>query len=263
MPAPVLQLALAGVMGRADLHIHTNEGDGLDSVEAILQHVERKRDLDVIAITEHDDLDVALRARDLWARGDFSFDFVPGVEVTTLQGHVVALYVEAPLPSLRPVEETVYAVHRQGGVCFVPHPFSWLTRSIGNGTFERLRQRRHEGLWFDGIELAQASPAARFYLERARRRNHACYALPAIGASDAHFVEAIGSAFTLFEGTSAADLRHGFATGALSGVTAAYPRLADVGLIRTLRLPLSGLCATPRRLGWRRTVWSFLSRYRA
>lgn len=257
----MLQLRLSGNMGRADLHIHTDAGDGLDSVEAIFDQVESAGALDVIAITEHDHLEVALRARDLWARRRLGFDFVPGVEVTTLAGHVVALYVEAPLPSLRPVEETIAAVHDQGGVCFVPHPLSWLTRSIGDAALGRLRARRDPDLWFDGIELAQASPAARFYLEKARRRNRESYRLPAIGASDAHFVEAIGSAFTVFEGDSAADLRRAFATGSLTGVVGTYPSLAEVGYRRSLGLPIRGLAATPRRLGWRRTAWSFVSRY--
>ena len=84
-------------MGKADLHIHTNLGDGLDSVESILDHVETETDLDVIAITEHDSLQVALNARETWARRGYSFDFVAGVEITTLEGHVVALYLEDPV----------------------------------------------------------------------------------------------------------------------------------------------------------------------
>jgi len=133
-------------VGRADLHIHTREGDGLDSVQAIFDHVEAETDLDVIAITEHDHLETALRAREAWARGRYRFDFVPGVEITTLEGHVVALYLQEPVASLRRVEETIEAVRRQGGVCFAPHPTSWLTRSIGAGTFGRLLARRDNGL---------------------------------------------------------------------------------------------------------------------
>src|SRR5919106_4723891 len=52
-------------MGKADLHIHTDEGDGVDSLQAILDHAQTETDLDVIAITEHDCLEVGLRARDL------------------------------------------------------------------------------------------------------------------------------------------------------------------------------------------------------
>jgi predicted metal-dependent phosphoesterase TrpH len=147
-------------MGSADLHIHTDAGDGLDSAQRILDHVETQTDLDVIAITEHDSLEVALRAREAWARGRYRFDFVPGVEVTTLEGHLIALYLERPIPSLRRVEETIDAVHTQGGVCFVPHPMSWLTRSIGPGTFARLWDAE-AGPRFDAIDLASGSPAAR------------------------------------------------------------------------------------------------------
>lgn len=245
-------------MGKADLHIHTRHGDGLDAVECIFDHVEARTDLDVVAITEHDSLETALEARETWARGGYGFDFVPGVEVTTLEGHLVALYVEEPLPSLRRVEETIEAVRRQGGVCFVPHPMSWLTRSIGPGTFKRVAAA---GLAFDAIELASANPTARFYLDKARRLNDESYRLPAVGASDAHFVQAIGSASTRFPGRYASDLRSAFAEGAVDGQTHRFPRLRDVGLRRALSVPIAGLGATPRRLGWRRTAWSFVSRY--
>jgi predicted metal-dependent phosphoesterase TrpH len=245
-------------MGKADLHIHTRDGDGLDSVEAIFHHVETRTDLDVIAITEHDSLETALRARDVWARSRYRFEFVPGVEVTTLEGHLIALYVEDPLPSLRRVEETIEAVRRQGGVCFVPHPMSWLTRSVGPGTFARVAAA---GLAFDAVELASASPTTRVYLEKARRLNETSYRLPAVGASDAHFVQAIGSGVTQFEGDSSLDLRRAFSTGALSGETTRFPSLREVGLRRALAVPIAGLAATPRRLGWRRTAWSFVSRY--
>jgi len=246
------------LMGKADLHIHTSHGDGLDSIEAIFDHVETRTDLDVIAITEHDHLETALAARETWARDNYRFDLVPGVEVTTLEGHLIVLFVEEPIPSLRPVEETIEAVHRQGGVCFVPHPMSWLTRSIGPGTMARVASA---GLSFDAIELASGSPPARVAHAKARRLNDALYHLPAVGASDAHFCQAIGAGYTRFEGTTAVDLRSAFSTGALHAEHKPYPSLREAGLLRTLSLPFVGLSATPKRLGWRRTAWSFLSRY--
>jgi predicted metal-dependent phosphoesterase TrpH len=246
-------------MGSADLHIHTDAGDGLDSAQRILNHVQTQTDLDVIAITEHDSLEVALRAREAWARGSYRFDFVPGVEVTTLEGHVIALYLERPIPSLKRVEETIEAVHAQGGVCFVPHPMSWLTRSIGPRSFARL-WGAVDGPRFDAIDLESGSPAARVSAGKARRLNDARYKLPVVGASDAHFVAAIGAGRTRFDGTSAADLRRAFAEGSVTGERRPYPGLRRSGL-RTLARPLVGLRATPRQLGWRRTAWSFVSRY--
>jgi predicted metal-dependent phosphoesterase TrpH len=247
-------------MGKADIHIHTIQGDGIDSIEAILEHVETRTDLDVIAITEHDCLEVALEARELWANDRFRFDLVPGAEVTTLDGHVIALYIEEPVPSLRRAEETIDAIHRQGGVCFVPHPMSWFTRSIGRSTFERVQSA---GLRFDALELATGSPPSKVALGKARRFNLERYGLPGVGASDAHFRQAIACGYTLFEGRSANDLRRSFSSGSLAAREECYPSLREIGLTRTLRLPLRGLAATPRRLGWRRTAWSFISRYKA
>ena len=245
-------------MGKADLHIHTNHGDGLDSIELIFDHVASETDLDVIAITEHDCLEVALRARETWARRGYDFDFVTGVELTTLEGHLIALYLEEPVASLQRVEATVEAVHRQGGVCVVPHPMSWLTRSIGPSAMERVHAA---GQRFDAMELASGSPPAKVALAKARRLNRRKYRLPSVGASDAHFRQAIGSGYTRFEGRTSADLRATFAAGKTTGKQREYPSLREAGLLRTLSLPIAGLRATPKQLGWRRTAWSFVSRY--
>jgi predicted metal-dependent phosphoesterase TrpH len=247
-------------MGRADLHVHTNEGDGLDRVPSIFDWVQDRTQLDVLAITEHDDLGVALRAHEVWAKRHRSFDFVPGVEVTTLEGHLIALFVETPVPSLRRIEETIEAVHRQGGLCVVPHPMSWLTRSVGPGTLNRLASHG-DGAWPDGMEVATSSPTSRLFLAKARALNADRYHLPGVGASDAHFAAAVGSAWTVFEGETAADLRRSILQGKVSGEAGAFPSLRSVGLARALTLPLMGLRATPKKVGWRRTVWSFFGRY--
>ncbi len=247
-------------MGKADLHIHTTDGDGLDSVETILEHAEDAGRLDVIAITEHDNLETGLRARELAARRGLGISVVPGAEVTTLQGHLVTLFLETPIASFRPIEETIESVRRQGGVCFVPHPMSWLTRSVGATTLERLVSRRSEGLAPDALELASCNPTARTFMARARRLN-AVLGLPSVGASDAHFKQAVGSAFTEFDGSTPAELKQALLSGTASGVEAGFPSLREVGLLRALSVPVAGLRATPKKMGWRRTAWSFVSRY--
>ena len=54
--------------GIADLHIHSSLVDGMASVYQILEYVECKTELDVIAITDHDDLRGSYAARELAAR---------------------------------------------------------------------------------------------------------------------------------------------------------------------------------------------------
>jgi predicted metal-dependent phosphoesterase TrpH len=246
--------------GNADLHIHTRDGDGLDSLQTILDHVEHNTDLDVIAITEHDNLLTSFKARELWSRAGFRFELVTGEEVTTLDGHLVALFLERPVPSLKRIEETIDAVHSQGGVCFVPHPGSRLTRSVSHAVIRRLHAQKERGTWLDGLEAANAAPTGRFYLSAALRLA-AELELPTIGASDAHFRQVIGSAYTSFAGRSAGDLRDSLASGEVVAHQRRYPGLREIGLLRAASVPFFGLRATPKALGWRRTTWSFISRY--
>ena len=157
-------------MGKADLHIHTRDGDGLDSVEAIFDHVEAQTDLDVIAITEHDNLETALRARETWARGGYRFDFVPGVEVTTLEGPL-----DRALRRGAGAQPAPRRGDNRGGAApgrrLLRAPPDELADAQHRSRHLRARVARRDGLCFDAIELASASPAARFYLDKARRLN--------------------------------------------------------------------------------------------
>ena len=59
--------------GKADLHMHTSHGDGLASVKQIFEYVENYTDLDVIAITDHDDIRGAMEALDLIEKRKWRF----------------------------------------------------------------------------------------------------------------------------------------------------------------------------------------------
>ena len=59
-----------GPLGKADLHLHTLYSDGTASVAEVLDHVERHTDLDLVAITDHERIDGALRAREIHAAGE-------------------------------------------------------------------------------------------------------------------------------------------------------------------------------------------------
>src|SRR6266545_4323892 len=115
-------------MGRADLQLHSDLGDGLSPPEEILDAAERAG-LDVMALTDHDDIRGSFQARDAAARRGSSVAVVTGIEVTTRSGHLLALFVEDEVPMLRPLAETVAAIHELGGLAVVPHPLSYLTFS--------------------------------------------------------------------------------------------------------------------------------------
>jgi len=246
--------------GKADLHIHTSASDGMASAREVLDYVQKHTDLDVIAITDHDDIRGAWEAREVWAKGRYRFGLVTGIEVTAIEGHILALFVEEPVPSLRPVAEVLEAVHRQGGLCIVPHPLSWLTRGVDRKTLMRIRDMAKDGIHFDAIETANQSPAARIARRRTLELNRRVLGLPEVGGSDAHFLPVIGSAFTRFPGRTAEDLRRSISQGTTQGVAGRHPSVLQLGAAKVLRQTYRGIMTTPRSMGWGPTAASFVRR---
>ncbi len=191
-------------VGKADLQIHSSAGDGLDGLEAILDHAETKTDLDVIALTEHDDVRPALALRDLAARRGARVQIVTGIEVTTRAGHLLALFVEEEVSMLRPLAETVRLIHARGGLAVVPHPLSYLTFSIGEGALLRLTE---EGERVDGIETMNPSVAGRVRASRAATLCREVLGVAETGSSDAHRAALVGTAWTEFPGQTKEELR--------------------------------------------------------
>jgi predicted metal-dependent phosphoesterase TrpH len=189
-------------MGKADLHIHSDYSDGMATVEEILEHVEYKTDLDLIAITDHDMFDGSEVARELAARRHYRFGLVTGMEVTTLEGHLLALGMERPVPSLQPLAKTIAQVHEQGGICIVPHPMSWMIRSIGRRGILRIYNDPSSEVYFDGFEVMNPSLAGRVSSSQAKQLNDSAMHLAETGGSDSHTLGMIGTGLTHFEGTT-------------------------------------------------------------
>jgi predicted metal-dependent phosphoesterase TrpH len=200
-----------GDRGRADMHIHSLYSDGTASVRAILDHVERETDLDVIAISDHERIDGALRAVELHGDGDYSFDLVVGEEITTRRGHVLALFITERVAALRPLEETLTAIHEQGGIAIAAHPMAPLPLSVGRRSLQRVRDHEHEQVYFDALELFNPSHAGRMRHAARMALNAAELGLPGVGNSDGHVLEGIGTGFTTFPGHTALDYRRAIA----------------------------------------------------
>lgn len=191
-----------GSVGLADLHLHTLASDGLLSAIDVVDRVERSPtlDLDLIAITDHDETAAALEAREHAARRGYRVQVVPGVEVTTRDGHLLALFVEERPPALRSLAQTAEWVLQHGGLCVAPHPFTRWTHSLHDQALALA-----DGM-IAGVEVLNASPAGR--ASRMRATAFAAeHGLARMGASDAHVASVIGIARTRFPGTSPEDLR--------------------------------------------------------
>lgn len=194
-------------LGQADLHIHSAVGDGLAAVHQILAHVQANTDLDLIAITDHDDVAGAIEARALAADGGFRFEVLVGTEITTRQGHLLAYDVGRRYRMFRSLRDSIAEVHDDGGWVVVPHPLSWLTLSAGERALRRLIDSGDPRVQPDAIELFNPSVAGRVAHRRAAELNRRTLGLAETGGSDAHHLQHVGSARTLFPGRTGDDFR--------------------------------------------------------
>jgi len=202
-----------GERGRADMHLHTLYSDGTMGVEALLDHIERHTDLDLVAITDHERIDGAQRAQELHAARDYHFGLVVGEEITTRRGHLLALFLTERIPALRPLEETIERIHDQGGIAIAAHPMAPLTPSLGRRSLLRLHHDPDPRHQLDAIEMLNPSVAG-----RARRPHRTALneqmGLAALGNSDAHVLEHVGTGWTWFPGATADDYRFAVEAGA-------------------------------------------------
>jgi predicted metal-dependent phosphoesterase TrpH len=196
---------------KADIHIHTTYSDGLASVAAILEHVARETDLRLIAITDHDTIAGALLARQV-AR-DYGVEVIVGEEVSTAEGHLLALFIDHWLPPGRPAAETIAAVHAQGGLCVAAHAFDPLVPSLGSASLATRCTGVRAGEWqLDGVEAFNAGS----WLAASNRRADvfgAALGLARCGGSDSHSLATLGRGYTLFPGAGADDLYRAIARG--------------------------------------------------
>jgi predicted metal-dependent phosphoesterase TrpH len=187
---------------RADIHMHTNLGDGWASPARVVAEAVR-RGLHLIAVTDHDHIEGAKRVEELLAQQNSSLQMITGVEVSTRQGHLLGLFLKKAPKAMRSVEESIDAIKEQGGIVIVPHPLGRLVPSLSRAKIDTLLEK---GYAIDGIEIYNPSPANASMRPTVRVANQQ-WGLAETGGSDAHFWQHIGSAYTLFPGNSSEDLR--------------------------------------------------------
>ena len=187
---------------KADLHIHSDHSDGLAKIPEIMEYVQHRTDLKVIAITDHNTIEGARFAKSLSELYDF--EVVIGEEVSSKNGHILGLFIEEEVPAGMSAADTIRAIESQGGVAVIAHPFA--NRAFGPFGLKSVGDTVND-LAFKALEVYNSSP----YLIYANRLAAKAFAggqgFAATGGSDAHVCKAIGKGYTLFRGSSAEDLR--------------------------------------------------------
>jgi len=174
-----------------DLHCHTNASfDSLADPGAVLRAA-AARGITHLAITDHDRIDGALRARDAAPAG---LTVLIGEEIRTADGDLIAVFLERAVAPGRSARETIAEVREQGGLVGIPHPFDRFRGSM-------LRDPKLEaiGELVDWVEAYNArivggggnERAAAFAREIGR---------PGVAVSDAHSVLEVGVASSIVDG---------------------------------------------------------------
>jgi predicted metal-dependent phosphoesterase TrpH len=179
-------------MSRAfvDLHCHSKGSfDCLSEPRDIIKAA-RDRGLTHLAITDHDRVDVALRAREMAPDG---LTIIVGEEVKTSDGDLICVFLERAIPPGLSALDTIAAAREQGGLVGIPHPFDGMRGSLlRDASMARLAplvdwiETHNARVVGHGNEDAQA-----FALTHER---------PGIAVSDAHSIMEVGVAYTALDG---------------------------------------------------------------
>ena len=120
------------------------------------------------------------------------FLVIPGVEVTTADGHLLCLGVTLPFLKGTPAGEVCNLVHKHGGLAVPPHPYDLFRAGIRQNVLEQIK--------VDAIEVFNAATTLKRYNRQAFEYAQ-MKGLPMVAGSDAHHAAAIGTAYTILHTT--------------------------------------------------------------
>ena len=194
---------VADTWGKADIHIHSNHSDGLASIPEIMEYVQHRTDLDIIAITDHNTIEGSLHAKSLAEQ--YRFDVVIAEEISSREGHVIGLFLEEEILPGMSAADTILAIEEQGGIAVIPHPFS-MKGVYGPRGRNLFAAAAAEGA-FHAFEVYNSLPFLVWANKMAAKTLAGGHGIAATGGSDAHVLEAVGQGYTVFRGSSAEELR--------------------------------------------------------
>ncbi len=169
---------------KADLHVHSCYSSDSMITPKELVFFAKKRGLNAVAVTDHNRVEGALKIAK-----ETSFLIIPGIEVSSADGHIVGLNVREVIPRGLSAEETVQKIHAAGGVAVACHPYALFKGSLGGNV----------SATFDAIETLNARA---FPFNRSRRRAEqaaAQFGLSRVAGTDAHYGPQIGAAYTVID----------------------------------------------------------------
>ncbi len=164
---------------RADLHVHTcYSNDGKTTMEELIEYAERFG-IGCVAVTDHNSFEAYGQLKD-----NGRVIIIPAEEVSSAEGHIIALGIDRLIPRDRSIQETIDLIHEAGGYAFAAHPYRW---------WSGLGEKNTLAYPFDGIEArnGRSTPSG----NRRSQRLAARIGKPISAGSDAHTPHHIGEGF--------------------------------------------------------------------
>jgi predicted metal-dependent phosphoesterase TrpH len=180
----------------ADLHCHSSAS--FDSLVDPVRMMAKARRLGLthLAITDHEHIEGAQRAAQV-APPDLQV--IVGEEVKSRDGDIIGLFLDEVVPPGLSAPETAAAIHEQGGLVGLPHPFDSFRHSGGSQAAEAEAKLEELAGVIDYVEVHNAR-AYRDANPRAAAFAHR-HGLPGTASSDAHSLTELGVASTVLPGT--------------------------------------------------------------
>ena len=183
-------------MLKFDMHVHTVYSKhwffGIDALDYPRDMIKAaiKKGLNGIAVTDHNNVRGALIAMKEAKNIDKNFKIIPGIEIRSAKGDILALGIKENVKPLMTVEETVEKIHDLGGIAVAAHPFSAFV-------FRNVLQQ--DAIKTDAIEIFNATNS-RFYQDSRSMRLAHKYGMPVCAGSDSHSMISVGNAGIICEG---------------------------------------------------------------
>ncbi len=166
---------------KADLHVHTlYSNDGRTTLEELLDTAERLG-IGCIAVTDHNEFRAYEELKD-----NGRIIIIPAEEVSSAEGHIVALGIDRLIPRDMSIQDTIDAIHEAGGYAFAAHPYRW---------WSGLGEKNTLAYPFDGIEArnGRSIPSANVKSQRLAEK----VGKPMTAGSDAHTPGHIGEGYVV------------------------------------------------------------------
>jgi predicted metal-dependent phosphoesterase TrpH len=169
----------------ADLHVHSNYSKDSLTTPKDLVYYAKKRGLTAVAVTDHNQIEGSCKIAK-----EADFLVISGMEVSSADGHIVALNLQELIPRGLSAKETVDRIHEAGGIAIAVHPYAWFKGSLTSHV---------ETAKFDAVETINASAfpfkrCKRKAMEIAQKLN-----LPCVGGTDSHYGPTIGYGYTIID----------------------------------------------------------------